>query len=292
MATSTILARLEHRSHFFEHRRRRRRLLPSSLSLLLFPLKGFFYLRTDFSASLPLSPLADPLASLGRCGASRPQALEAIPRHRGESFGIPLAGHFILAPPCGREPFYLHLARTHTYTRTFLFLSLSLSSFFHFLSFSSAYSRFTGPWLPRLVLLFRLTPSVDLLLLLLFLFGFCVHAESVLSFSPASEARFVRARPMLDDDAGVLAWYPMVAMLRSTEGVQKVRGNCTTQLGGRCRTSLGPNKILTALCPSPQTRFVLWSPGNDLSLYFTNSPRESHTHTRVAADRKSADFSK
>ena len=137
MATSTILARLEHRSHFFEHRRRRRRLLPSSLSLLLFPLKGFFYLRTDFSASLPLSPLADPLASLGRCGASRPQALEAIPRHRGESFGIPLAGHFILAPPCGREPFYLHLARTHTHTH----VRSSFSLFLFLLSFTFSLSR-------------------------------------------------------------------------------------------------------------------------------------------------------
>lgn len=47
--------------------------------------------------------------------------LKAIPRHararkrkrEKESFDIPLAGHFILAPPCGREPFYL--------SRSFLF---------------------------------------------------------------------------------------------------------------------------------------------------------------------------
>lgn len=63
--------------------------------------------------------------------------LKAIPRHararkrkrEKESFDIPLAGHFILAPPCGREPFYL--------SRSFLFSIVLCSLVSH-----------TGPCVP------------------------------------------------------------------------------------------------------------------------------------------------
>lgn len=90
---------------------------------------SFTYVRFQ-RFSLP-SPTPDPL---GRYSASRPEALEAIPRHRGESFGIPLAGHFILAPPCGREPFYLYLSYSLS---LFLSLCLCLSFFFFLLLFLS-----------------------------------------------------------------------------------------------------------------------------------------------------------
>ena len=102
------------------------------LSIFLFLSKAFFYLRSiSFSISLSL------YGTVGRHGASRPKALEAIPRHararkrkrEKESFDIPLAGHFILAPPCGREPFYL--------SRSFLFSIVLCSLVSH-----------TGPCVP------------------------------------------------------------------------------------------------------------------------------------------------
>lgn len=87
------------------------------LRLPFFLSERFFYLRT---ISARLGP--------PRSFASRPKALQTIPRHGGESFGIPLAGHFILAPPCGREPFYLsHSTSTSASRRLFLSLSDSLS---------------------------------------------------------------------------------------------------------------------------------------------------------------------
>ena len=113
------------------------------------------------------SPTPDPL---GRYGASRPEALEAIPRHRGESFGIPLASHFILAPPCGREPFYLYLSYSLSLSLSFS-LSLSLL-FFLSASLSFAYSRFTELRSAS----FSFVPHC-LSTLASLLFGFYIHAE-------------------------------------------------------------------------------------------------------------------
>ena len=231
---------------------------------------SFTYVR--FLRFSPPSPTPDPL---GRYGASRPEALEAIPRHRGESFGIPLASHFILAPPCGREPFYLYLSYSLSLSLSF-FLFVSVSPFF---SFCFSFFRILSVHRASLgVLLFCPTLSVYSRFSSLWI----LHPRRSLSYPPVW--RLVRARPM-DGDAGVLAWYPMVAMLRSTEGVQKVRGNCTTQLG-RCRTSLRPNKILTALCPNPRncpsfrTRSFTIA-RNDLSLYFRNSRHKLRVHVQI-----------
>ena len=130
------------------------------LSIFLFLSKAFFYLRSiSFSISLSL------YGTVGRHGASRPKALEAIPRHararkrkrEKESFDIPLAGHFILAPPCGREPFYL--------SRSFLFSVVLRSLVSHTGPCVPSFSLSHAP--PRLSLdfarlgsLFPLSPSL------------------------------------------------------------------------------------------------------------------------------------
>ena len=261
---STILARLEHRCPVLPAPHR----LP--LSFLLFLPKGFFYLRTISAllSSISYSWSAWSLrrvSSWGTWGHSAAQRREL--RHSS------------------RQSFYFSAT---VWERALLSLSFLLSlslSFFLFVSvspfFSFCFSFFRILSVHRAslgVLLFCPTLSVYSRFSSLWI----LHPRRSLSYPPVW--RLVRARPM-DGDAGVLAWYPMVAMLRSTEGVQKVRGNCTTQLG-RCRTSLRPNKILTALCPNPRncpsfrTRSFTIA-RNDLSLYFRNSRHKLRVHVQI-----------
>lgn len=74
----------------------------------------------------------------------------------------------------------------------------------------------------------------------------------------------------MDDDAGVLARYLMlVATSWRTKGVQKVRGNCTTQ-PGNAGPAIGTNEILTASTFDSEENYLSIRTCSDRSLTLFN----------------------